>query len=277
MIKLIFSFILLLHSSLLFAETYHCAHFEICKMAQILFVENKINTNELINIIIETGDPHEFEPSINDIKKLVTAPRLLVGPMELNPWMKKVLYQRSKNKNLKTYYLPLPVFARTEYPSNETESLGHFWLYPKIYCHLKTQMAEILNLKNLKCDAITIEKIIANDLSKLNIPLILTHDALLPLFNKLSSNKKFILAIKGSSHHEEVSSSAVKKVYDALTAPKVIWVIEKNITLSENIKEKIRPVDIVLNIDTGKANPIHLTLSDFAILEDLHMKLSEIK
>lgn len=270
-------FSLILQINFAEASTYFCSHTEVCRMAKIIFEENAVKDATLQSILIQNGDPHEFEPSIEDIKKLVEAPILVVGPEELNPWMKKISNIRKKNPKLITVNLPLPNFARTAYPTKETESLGHFWLYPQIYCHLKKELLINLKLKNFMCDFKTIEAELQNDLTKLNIPLILTHDALLPLFNKLTSNKKQIIAIKGSSHHEEVSATAIKKVYDALAKPKAAWIIEKNIAVSSNVKSKIRKTDIILNIDTAQQPDPIGNIEDFATLKNIHNQLQEIK
>jgi ABC-type Zn uptake system ZnuABC Zn-binding protein ZnuA len=271
---IIFSFILI-NLQVASAVTYSCSHPELCRMGQIILNENKSQDINLENIIVPSGDPHEFEPSIHDIKNLIQAPNLLVGPVELNPWIKNISYQRTKEKNLKTVTFPLPDFSTAEYPTKESEALGHFWLYPKIYCHFKKLLSEELKFKNvIKCNANLIENNILTDLKNINMPIILTHDALLPLLQKLATNKSQIIALKGSTHHGEVSAAAVKKVYDGLKSPKVIWILENNIATSENIKSKIRSTDIIIKIDTAKS--INM-INDFSILELLHEKLKEIR
>jgi ABC-type Zn uptake system ZnuABC Zn-binding protein ZnuA len=244
-------------------------------MATIVLNESKMSDTVLENIILPTGDPHEFEPSIQDIKKLVSAQTLLVGPMELNPWIKNIEKLRSKEKKLKTFNLPLPQFSINEYPTKETEALGHFWLYPKIYCQLKSQLSAVFKIsKPISCNFEKIESELRTDLKNIKSPIVLTHDALLPLLKKLSVNSNQIIAIKGSSHHGEVPASAIKKVYDALISPKIIWILEDNIATAENIKNKIRPTDIILKIDTAKSPTADI---DFSLLELLHKKLIEIK
>ncbi len=274
MLKIILSILVLVITLNANAKIIYCTHPEICRMAQIILDENNTKNIELLNIIMPSGDPHEFEPTIQDIKKLIQAPELIVGPIELNPWMKKISYIRSKDKNLKTINLPLPESAISQYPTKTTEALGHFWLYPDIFCQFKKLLTKELGQKEQKiCDSKTIEALIARDLKVIPYSIILTHDALLPLLNKLAINKNQILAIKGSSHHEEVSASSVKKVYDALKEKKVIWILEENITAAENIKNKIRPSDIVIKIDSAKSNS---TIEDFNILLSLHKKLQGI-
>jgi ABC-type Zn uptake system ZnuABC Zn-binding protein ZnuA len=272
--KIILLALVFLNFNLATASTWSCAHPEICQMAKMLITENQLTDIKLDNIVIPSGDPHEYEPTINDIKKLMQATVLLVGPIELNPWMKNISNSRSKNKKLKTITLPLPDFSLAEYPTKETEALGHFWLYPKIYCHLKKILSDELELKHpILCNHHSIEEKISTDLSKIPFPIILTHDALLPLFQKLANDKNKIIAIKGSNHHEEASTTSVKKVYDALKSSKVIWILENNIAIASNVKSKIRPTDIIIKLETAKSDSVE---HDFEILEIIHKKIQEI-
>jgi ABC-type Zn uptake system ZnuABC Zn-binding protein ZnuA len=273
MYKLLFLAAILINFPIVNAGVYHCTHPEVCRLAEIIIKENNGQGITLENIIIPSGDPHEFEPTVQDIKKLINAPNLLVGPQELNPWMKNISYIRGKNKNLKTFIMKLPDAATKDYPTKESESLGHFWLYPKIYCHFKNLLSNEMQFKKpILCDSTLIENKLSAALKLITSPIILTHDALLPLLEKLANNQNQIIAIKGSTHHGEVAASAVKKVYDALKLPKVIWIVETNIAISENIKSKIRKSDIVINIDTAKSEKPN---QDFSILETLHQKLLE--
>ena len=56
-----------------------CSHAELCLLAKNIAVEfnEKISTETLVTM---SGDPHEFEPTINELKSLISAPLLLVGP-----------------------------------------------------------------------------------------------------------------------------------------------------------------------------------------------------
>lgn len=76
------------------------------------------------------------------------------------------------------------------------EALSHFWLYPKIYCLLRSQFEKLAKDKKLfkiknsildscQSEASKIENEIKTNLerlAKLKIPLILTHDALFTTF-----------------------------------------------------------------------------------------------
>jgi hypothetical protein len=260
--------------SSLFGSTISCSHAELCKLVQLIAIENSIKdlkTESLINI---SGDPHEYEPSTAEIKSLLGTPFLLTGPNELNPWIKKINFQRSKNSSLKTISLLFEKKHFDFYPKASAEALSHFWLYPKIYCSFKTQLEKELKQSGLavaekKCDAAPVEASLSLALSKIKMPVILTHDALLPLLTSLSPLQT-IVAIKGSGHHEETGTDAIKKMYKALENTKVIWIVEQGINVPQNILNKIRPVDIVIKIDTAKSK----SLTAFSVLEELAQKLN---
>jgi len=205
------------------SSTIYCSHAELCKMITVIALENKIadiKSETLVNI---SGDPHEFEPSSAEIKSLINAPILLTGPNELNPWIKKINFQRSKLPASKTISLAFEPNDYKFYPQAKIEALSHFWIYPKLYCSFKSKLESELRKLNYKiknnftCDFQTVEKELQIALAKINIPIILTHDALLPLMQYLNkNNSRTIIAIKGSGHHEEASLLSIKKMYDAL-------------------------------------------------------------
>ncbi len=262
-----------------------CSHPELCRLAKIIFTENHISNFEFESLIQIKGDPHEFEPSTAEIKNLINAEILISGPVELNPWIKKVNYQRSKLTQLKTINVPLNNKDYALYPGAGHEALSHFWLYPKIFCSLKNQMEEqfialrylIVTPKNKSCAAE--EKKIMSSLQEtlleLKLPVVLTHDALLPLLESISSKESGILAvaIKGSGHHQEASPASVKKLYDALKAPKVIWVVEDKIHVPQNILAKKRKADLIVNLDTANSDGLEY----FQVLSNFNDKLQALK
>lgn len=260
--------------------TLHCSHPELCKMAQNILMENNISDVKTEVIVNMSGDPHEYEPKASEIKGLISAPILITGPHELNPWLKKILEQRSLIKEAVTITLPLTPAEFKFYKNASAEALSHFWLYPKVYCILKIKLNN--ELKNIKipitkksqCDIITSEKVLKNALAKVKMPIILTHDAILPLLNQLKQNdeQKFV-SIKGSGHHEELSASSLKNMYDALKSPRVIWIKEKGINIPANIFNKIRTTDKIIEIDSAQS----LLHSPFSVLLELAGKLEEIK
>ena len=239
-----------------------CSHPELCRLAKIIFLENHVSDIEFESMVKIVGDPHEFEPTLSEIKNLIQANILISGPVELNPWIKKINYQRSKIQEIKTINLPLDELDYSFYPSISHEPLAHFWLYPKIFCTLKKKMEDkfvknhfLKNVtKNNKCtsEEVRIISELKSTLESLKYPIILTHDALLPLMESLRTSKG-IVAIKGSGHHSEASSLSVKNLYDVLKAPKVIWIIEEKISVPQNILSKKRPADLTVNLDTANS------------------------
>ena len=258
-------------------NTIYCSHPELCRMLNRIFHENNlsgIQTESLVSII---GDPHEYEPSIIVIKKLIGAPTLITGPNELNPWIKKVIYQRSKISNLNTVSILFDQKDYLAYPGAKGEALSHFWLYPKVYCSLKSKLENNLFklgyvLKAKKpCDSKMPEEQLRSILEKIKKPIILTHDAILPLLLNLAKGQTYqIVAIKGSGHHEEANPESIKKMYDALAAPQVIWIQELGINVPQNIINKIRPNDIVIKIDTANSKEDEV----FSVISELIKKLS---
>jgi ABC-type Zn uptake system ZnuABC Zn-binding protein ZnuA len=260
-----------------------CSHSELCRLAQTIFTENhmqKIQFNTLVKIV---GDPHEFEPSTAEVKNLIRADILIAGPAELNPWIKKVNYQRSKTPALKTINIPMDKTEYSFYPNASHEALSHFWLYPKIYCALKSKLEEQLIAMNMllvvptkktcSSEVLKIETELSKTLEEIKMPVVLTHDALLPLLESLNKNNAKIVAIKGSGHHQETNPQAIKNLYDALRMPKVIWVEETGINVPQNILAKKRSGDITIKIDTANSNGT----TYFPILLELNEKLKALK
>jgi ABC-type Zn uptake system ZnuABC Zn-binding protein ZnuA len=267
-------------------KTIHCSHPELCRLSQIILNEHSISNYNFQTLVNISGDPHEYEPSSTEIKKLITADFLLVGPHELNPWIARINFQRKKLKTLTTLSLLLDKKDFDLYPGSSHEALSHFWLYPKLFCIMKerlfTNLQEIkiipVNAKNKteQCqnEKSNIEKELRHSLSLLKLPLVLTHDALLPLFESLKTDPAYlIVAIKGSGHHHEATPHSVKKLYDALKAPKVIWIEENGIRVPQNILSKKRSTDIVVTLDTANSQG----LDYFQVLTNLNNKLKGLK
>lgn len=266
-----------------------CSHPELCHLSRLILNDYTNTTAYTFQTLVDiVGDPHEYEPGANEIKKLITAEFLLVGPHELNPWIKRINFQRSKIKGVTTLALPLNEKDYGLYPEANYEALSHFWLYPKIFCLMKERLtAELLRMKVIPSGAKEVESknsclekqnLIQNELaqtlSQIKEPIVLTHDALLPLLVSLDKSKKhLIVAVKGSGHHQEATPASVKKLYDALKAPRVIWVEEKNIHIPSNLLAKKRNTDIVLSLDTAKSEGMEY----FHVLKSLNAKLQALK
>lgn len=273
----LFFILLLLSGQASWAQsTMYCSHPELCRLLRHICRENGITDIKTESLVSISGDPHEFEPSVAEIKKLISVPILITGPDELNPWIKKIAHKRSATDK-KTISLQMDSKDYSAYGVANAEALAHFWLYPRIYCSLKSKLeAELINLgQKLRphpaCDWKKTEEKLALILNKIKKPILFTHDALLPLILNLIQNKKqIIVAIKGSGHHEEASPASIKKMYHALNNPQVIWILETNIHVAANIVNKIRRNDIVIKLDTGNG----LENDPFSVLAELSNKLA---
>jgi len=260
-----------------FGNILYCSHPELCRMIRQIAHENNLAGIQTESLVSITGDPHEYEPSILEIKKLINAPILITGPNELNPWTQKINSQRSKAPTLKTISILFDQKDYLAYKDANHEAISHFWLYPKIYCSLKNKLESNLKqlgheLKKLSiCDYKKPEDQLRSVLINIKYPIILTHDALLPLFLNLAPERaNQIVAIKGSGHHEEASPISIKKMYNALSSSKVLWIQELGINVPQNIINKIRPTDTVIKIDTAKG----LENDSFSVLNELVKKLT---
>lgn len=264
------------------ATVLQCSHPELCRLAKIIAQENQVTGLEFQSLVNIAGDPHEYEPSASEVKALIKADTLVSGPHDLNPWIKKINYQRSKIPNAKTLSLALSKIDYALYPGAGHEALSHFWLYPKIFCVLKSRMEnEMVNIKilgQLKNKKICfdeekkIEQTLKETLHSLKTPIVLTHDALLPLLRSLAPTAT-IVAIKGSGHHQESGPEDIKRLYNALKAPKVIWLEETAINIPQNILAKKRSVDLTVKLDTANSEGLQY----FQVLEALNEKLKAIK
>lgn len=275
--KLILLLIIIACNCNTYAEeiVFTCTHPEICKLLSTIIKESKLSNLHYTNAILPTGDPHEYEPNSKEIKELIKAQIIINGPKELNPWTDKIEKLRNHNQDI---YIYLDKNLAKHYPGASTESLSHFWLYPDFYCSFKEILENELKKKNIKikssiCETQNIQKKLENTLANITIPIIVTHDALVPLLKKARKNSHDIVAIKGSTHHEEASVNSIKKVYDLLKNPKVLWIIENNIVIPSNISSKIRPNDLIIRLDTKSK----LDTESFDQLNQLINEFNKIK
>jgi ABC-type Zn uptake system ZnuABC Zn-binding protein ZnuA len=259
------------------AMTIYCSHPELCKLIKVITFENKIHDIKTITLVNIAGDPHEFEPSTAEIKNLISAPILITGPNELNPWIKKIIFQRNKAETSKTISLVFDKNDYNLYQNTSGETLSHFWIYPRVYCSVKKKLElELYKINNKilfnhNCEFNLVEEKLKIVLSKNKLPIILTHNAIMPLLANLD-NSNPIVAIKGSGHHEEASSDTVKNLYNALKAPSVIWIVESGINIPQNILNKIRPTDKLIKIDTANSKDYDA----FSVLNELTEKLMSL-
>ncbi len=237
--KLIISLILLLPILSRANTEYSCSHIMVCALVKKAAIENnkqvKITSAFQIN-----GDPHQFSASPKLVKKIIKLENLIVGPMELHPWLKNILKNSKENYTL----LELPQSQKSKYSKYSKETLAHFWLNKKDQCELQKQI-------ELKLFNINSEKNCSHELDTLNlksIVFVITHDSLRPLLERSGAKT---ISLSGSDHHHEISTHEIKQVHMALKKYKNInWIIEKHMKLPSNIKSLIRSNDSVIHLET---------------------------
>jgi ABC-type Zn uptake system ZnuABC Zn-binding protein ZnuA len=181
---------------------------------QKLYVEDKLIKNWQAKCLFnEVVNIHDFEPSIDKLKKLKDNSFLIGGPLSHQKWLIK-----TKAIGLLPEKSLLLSFDKLE---ND-----HFWLYPKAACAFEKQVMTFLKENNLieleanrYCQWVTeetqkLQKLFKD--SKIN-KVIVAHSALIPLMR--ASGLK-TLSLRESDHEKEVTPYTLKKVYQWLNSSK---------------------------------------------------------
>lgn len=245
-----------------------CAHPQICNLLSELPHHKNIQT-----AVVIAGDHHHFDPKPSDIKKLITANELYHGPLALHPWMKTIMKQRSLNNAVKNYGLTISPELKKQFPGASEEALSHFWLYGKIACQMLQQLENQMSIKSVfKCteEYQKLETQLKVYFEKNKTTIVLTHDALEPLFKSLGAD---IISLKGSGHHEEISPSAIKKLYNQTKDKKLTWILETGFDIPSSVRNKIQNKDRVLKVDTMGSPQQKITF----VLENLLQQLQNTK
>jgi ABC-type Zn uptake system ZnuABC Zn-binding protein ZnuA len=223
---------------------------------------------QLIKAIAAAGDPHHLEPSSDEVKKMLKANVLLAAPSALHPWSRAIVDMR-KDKN-STLEFMTPTNHKMKEASDE--ALAHFWLYPKIHCDYWLQLHQFLKVKSMppSCPYQDLEEKLRQAAKKINQPIILSHDALVPLFRSFGIDAH---AIRGSGHHEEPRPSQLKQLQKLLDHhQEVIWIVESRIHFPQSIEKMQRPKDRRLDLDTSGDFP-QIGLTPLQRLQLLFAKL----
>lgn len=200
-------------------------------------------------------DPHHFEPSIGEIKTLLSANIVAFGPSDLHPWALKIEKSR-KEAGKKNINIEIPSEFIKKYGIKNAHMLEHFWLYPDILCSLikgcdkKLAEEKINSLKNLIQGRY----------------FILTHDALAPLFESLGAQ---VTSLRTSTHNCEAQPKSLKKLEDWQKEKRQrIWLIEENVQTLQQLKGKIDKSDLVAKVDIlGKPGENPFTVYDKIFME----------
>lgn len=231
------------------ATTLSCAHESTCLLLKEL---NQKNLFKIEPLLQKVGDPHHFQPTQKEIKKLISAEKLILPPVEMWPWMKTLIHKRTKASTLILTSEQLPL-------DGNPEVLAHFWLHPKLICFQKKWLIhQLQSLWSLKIEEMTCkqEDQIFNQMQKLTEKLketriVITHDALTPFFESLS---KSILAMRSSHHSDTFSPRQMKELDNYLnktSSKPILWILEDQVTIPLKISGKIRKRDRILKMKTS--------------------------
>lgn len=241
---------LFLFSKTIFAnEKILCSHPQICNLLSLITAKENLSS-----VVVFVGDHHHYEPNATVVKTFIQAPILVTGPKALHPWLSPIVKKRAKNQI--TAHAEIQSKFFTKFQTKNREALAHFWIYPEIACDMLMEYQKTFRKNNISFTEISekdcLEKFntatlaVTKSAEKIQLPIVITHDALLPLFKNLGLK---VLTLKGSGHHEEVSPSAVKSLYAETQNTPVIWIQEEGFEVPMAIKRLIKKNDHVIKID----------------------------
>lgn len=254
--KMILFFFFFLHSSLNHARSFKDLAFSDVHTATLVreVLDEKVPDKEFEMSyfqITQDEDLHHFRPSLGQIKRLQKKELYILGPKELFPWGTELF------RNKKTIILDLS--QKDFYPyTGSAEELSHFWLYPEIQCSLQKKIKAILQKEGFltkEAQCLPLEEFLKlkEKMMKYEIPpLIITHSALSPLLKSLKIDH---FSLKGSGHHEEISTKHFKNLLSFLKKrPHHIWIQESNIRIPEAVfrHKKLKDHVISVNIQNSK-------------------------
>lgn len=191
------------------------------------------------------SDPHGFEPTTSDIKKIYHTDILLTGPITHTPWIRPLLKKKAQNKIFIVH-----------------DELDHFWLNSQSLCLVEKKLLHFLNLKPSQTSCLKVQVIqekIKDQLKKKNYSVVITHPSLNQLFAKLSI-EHFSLAT--SNHHHEVKPKRLKEFLKWKEKQKnILWIVEKGHTLPPTLKGKNKTIINFSPYKKEKAHPLEQLLN----------------
>jgi ABC-type Zn uptake system ZnuABC Zn-binding protein ZnuA len=254
-------FSILLSQSLYSAEqkkTISCTHIQVCNaLSFVLGPDNSYVVKNLIDIGPE--DPHHFEPTVGDIKKIQKAESLVLPPLSLQPWLKNVVTKIKKDpkKNITI------IVAKNE----------HFWLQYTSLCSVLKQLSQSIkksiksDINGWKCDN-TKSGILKTKLKDKTF--ILLHDSLGNYFKELNLNYH---ALRGHGHLDTISAKSLKQVHHLVKSKAaIVWILEKQIHTPHALERYFKQDHVKLYIDTlGR-----LGTSPFEVINQLNKELGKL-
>lgn len=218
-------------------KTITCYHTQVCNMVHFLIPEAKLEVIELAR----NSDPHHYELTGGDLKKILSAELFISPSMFLTPWLAQAIKQR---KAIDTISL------ETDSSKKPQEAYAHFWLYKEGLCKTLTFLKENLIERKYK-----IREVHCSDLQlgptldeKKNTLLVMTHDSLLPLAQEL--NLSFLTA-RSSAHEHDINTKTLKDIATQTKTRPTVWVIENQIKIPTTLLNLIKKDDKVIKINTN--------------------------
>lgn len=252
-----------------------CTHPQVASILNDLYSQSLLPKEErpsFVALFESTAGLHDFEPTIQDFKKIKASQKLIFGPLGHQKWLLK-----AKSMGV----LPQETF-HMDLSSLEDE---HFWLYPKGYCTFESKILpylketfnhseEIMNSisRCKEVEGITAE--IQNVLRSLAIKtVILSHPSLVQLFK--ATGLKY-LTLHEDDHDKEVPPQTLKKLSQWIdtgkkeSAPSILYIQEPLYPTPQMINLGIKSNTVKVfkwNPLEGKPTP----------LKDLLSKLRELQ
>jgi len=254
--KLLYIFICLFSGGLYATlPTLTCTHPQICHILE------RITGAPVKKSIPGAGDHHHHELTAREIKPIYSADFLVTAPLQLQPWLRKIMPKRKKKKTL------TPLISRhflKIYHTTNIHALAHFWLYPDIFCAVYGEIVTTLQSWGSKVQQGVCDPALFADWNKALLKkytFILTHDALAP---QLIAKGAKVFSLRDSHQHLSLAPQVLKNLKDFLQTShgEVVWVFEQGINIPSLLKDWVKPQHQVLSLDVmaspfaGKTNPL---------------------
>ncbi len=216
------------------------------------FTSNLISTNDVVILVPEGLEPHDYEPTPQDIVTISNADLLIYNGNNLEPWIEDFLLTK-EGRNTKTLNISQHLSLSTEDP--------HFWLDPTI----ANQMLEVIanELKTINpSQSEHIDKNLLIYQNKLQLldqayinglsnckqnKIIVSHNA----FNYLSNRYNFeVITISGLTPEEEPTPKKLAEITRLAKQEDIGYIFFESLvspTLAKAIAKEIDAKTLVLN------------------------------
>lgn len=216
------------------------------------FTSNLISTNDVVVLVPEGLEPHDYEPTPQDVVTISNANLLIYNGNNLEPWIEDFLLTE-EGRNIKTLNISQHLSLSTEDP--------HFWLDPTIAKKILEVIANELKIidpsqseqidKNLllyQNKLQLLDQAYTNGLSncKQN-KIIVSHNA----FNYLSNRYNFeVITISGLTPEEEPTPKKLAEITRLAKQEDIGYIFFESLvspTLAQAIAKEVNAKTLVLN------------------------------